>query len=92
MREKCTLNINLGQDVVGDQPELVPCTCSPGIGFGLLRGQRGEPGLRLRAHPPLANRKEGEPAAAGRSGLGGGSRAAAEEEERERGCPGRLGF
>lgn len=26
-----------------------------GIRFGLRCGERGEPGLRLRAHPPLAN-------------------------------------
>lgn len=80
MWKKCALHINLGQDVVGNQPELVPCR--PGIGFGLRRGERGELGLRLRAHPPLAIWDEGEPAAEGRRGVGVGFGAAAEEEER----------
>lgn len=84
MREKRTLHINLGQDVVGNQPELVP-SC-PYIGFGLRRGERGETGLRLGAHPPLANWDEGETGAAGRRGAGAGT----EAEEREGSRPGCL--
>lgn len=93
MREERALHINLGQYVVGNQPELVPFLC-PGIRFGLrCCGERGEPGLRLRAHPPLANRAEGEPAAgAGRRGAGFGEEEAAADGEREGSRPDCLGF
>lgn len=83
MREEGALHINLGQYVVGNQPELVPFLC-PSIRFGLrCCGERGEPGLRLRAHPPLANRAEGGPAAAGRRWAGFGEEEAAADGERE---------
>lgn len=86
MRENCALHIDLGQYVVGNQPEPVPLC--PGIRFGLRGAERGKPG-RLRAHPPLANRAEGEAAAAGRRGAGFGEAAAEEEGESRPDC---LGF
>lgn len=83
MRKKRTLNINLGQDVVRDQPELVPCSPAICLGFSLLRRERGKPGMRQRAHPPLADRDKGERPVTGRRWTGRGSRAAADEKERE---------
>lgn len=90
MRKKRALYINLGQYIIGNQPELVP-VC-PGIRFGPRCGERGEPGLRLRAHPPLANRAEGEAPAAGRRRAAGFREEAAAEEEREGSRPDCLGF